>query len=320
MYRFKEGARVCFYGDSITHGGIWIRRISDYYLNTAKIKCEMYNFGVSGNTAERAYARIDKLLAIKPTDVVVMFGMNDVARWFYDCRPLTDEILTTRRNESQKNLDIYKKILKEIKDAGANIIFCTPTPYEELCDTEIPTTIGMSGAIKEYGDRVLEMAKDYGNNVVDFNIELFKAQKQAFLKGNSLIRPDHVHPNEVGHEFMARFFLKEQGFDVELPYDYARLEELSKLPFSEWEEERFRLEHEAKRTEYPRYDVWWNVKDEKQLIELVKDTLENHRSASWAKGDTLKFVEGCYKDFLDLYDTEEERLQNYYTFVKTATK
>ena len=62
MYRFSEGARVVFFGDSITHGGAWLRRIYDYYLTQAKIRCEMYNFGVSGNTAERGYARIKKYL------------------------------------------------------------------------------------------------------------------------------------------------------------------------------------------------------------------------------------------------------------------
>ena len=79
MYKFEENSTVCFFGDSITYNGLWLRRIYSYYRNVLGKKFELYNCGVPGSTATEALGRMDEaLLNFHPTDVVIMFGMNDV--------------------------------------------------------------------------------------------------------------------------------------------------------------------------------------------------------------------------------------------------
>ena len=136
MYKFKEGSVVVFYGDSITNNGAWVRRVYDYYLTTAKIKCLMYNHGVSGNSSERAYARIDKVFEVGPTDVVIMFGMNDVSYSSFNKGGFTDDDVKRIREHRDRNFECYKKIVAELSGKGVNIIFCTPTCCDELSDTE----------------------------------------------------------------------------------------------------------------------------------------------------------------------------------------
>ena len=96
MYKFKDGDRVCFFGDSITHAGFWIRRIYDYYRNTLGVKLEMYNCGVSGNHGFHAVARMEKsLLNFEPNVVVIDFGMNDGGSWLFDGRAVDEEVVAS---------------------------------------------------------------------------------------------------------------------------------------------------------------------------------------------------------------------------------
>ena len=318
MYKFTENSRVVFFGDSITHGGLWTRRVYDYYFHDAKIKCEMYNFGVSGNTAEKGYARIDRIYKFDPTDVVIMFGMNDVSYGSFSRLPLTEEKLKERRDYRDRNFSFYQKISKELSGKGINLIFCTPTVYDELSDIEEFNCIGALGAIKEYADRVQNLASKYGGNVVDFTSLSFEFQKRAFKKGLSLIRADRVHPTEAGHELMSRYFLHEQGFDVEYDLPIEELIEKSKAPFSPLEEKRHEYEIKAKSCDFTRFDYFWQEKDLDVIAEKAEKALLTHEASSWAKGSTLDYVEGCFRSFLQNYKNVEKYIDDYIAFVKSA--
>ena len=318
MYKFSEGARVVFYGDSITQNGRWLRRVYDYYLRTAKIKCEMYNFGVSGNSAKRAYARIDGIYRFNPTDVVIMFGMNDVAYTSYNNGALTEEKLKEIRAYRDDNFSYYEKICEELSSKGIRLVFCTPTIYDEISDIDEPIHLGALGAAREYADRVLNLAKKYGNNVVELNLFFFEKQKQAYKKGFSFIGADRVHPTNVGHELMARYFLFSQGFDVKYDLSFEEFEKASEEPFSAWEDKRFELEKIAKRCDYTRYDYFWNVKGTEEIIKRAQNAIDTHEAASWAKGETLDYVEGCFRDFILYHDDAEKALEEYIAFTKTV--
>ena len=320
MYKFKEGSVVVFYGDSITNHGAWVRRVYDYYLNTAKIKCEMYNLGVSGNSSERAYARIDKVFKLNPTDVVVMFGMNDVSYSSFNKGGFTDEDVKTIREHRDRNFVCYKKIIEELSAKGINIVFCTPTICDELSDGEERNPLGVNGAIKELSDRMFELSKSYGGNVIDFNTAFFEAHKRAFKEGGSLIGRDRVHPNAAGYDFMANYFLYSQGFDVKYESSYSELVKGSEKPYSEWEVKRYELEEKAKICDYARYDYFWNIKGEDELIAAVKKAIETHEASSWAKGDTLTYVENCFKEFLSERENANKYYEEYVAYTKTATK
>ena len=86
---FKDGETVCFFGDSITHGGRFHSYIYDYYLTRFPDRTVRFvNAGVSGDSAGGAQGRLaDDVAANKPAAVVVMFGMNDVGRGNYVVEP-----------------------------------------------------------------------------------------------------------------------------------------------------------------------------------------------------------------------------------------
>ena len=110
MDKFENGSRVVFFGDSITARGTWMRRVLEYYRKNTDIRFEMYNAGVSGDNATNATSRIyDTVLSYEPTDVVVMFGMNDVERNYYTEFP-SDTAVTERR----AMIDICLKKIKEL--------------------------------------------------------------------------------------------------------------------------------------------------------------------------------------------------------------
>ena len=71
--------KVCFFGDSITHDGTFIKELYQHYLNSDKEmgRVEMYNVGISGDRASQALKRVDdELMYYDPDIVVMMFGMN----------------------------------------------------------------------------------------------------------------------------------------------------------------------------------------------------------------------------------------------------
>ena len=85
---FEKDARVCFLGDSITAVGTYIAHIQEYYKTHCKERrVKMYNVGVPGDSASVCVKWIRHMLMLsqyKPSDVVIMFGMNDVCRFLFE--------------------------------------------------------------------------------------------------------------------------------------------------------------------------------------------------------------------------------------------
>jgi lysophospholipase L1-like esterase len=82
---FANEARVAMVGDSITHSGVAVAYIQEYYLSHfPKRKVKIYNLGTGGDSAASACTRLDEILSVKPTEVVVMFGVNDMNITAYD--------------------------------------------------------------------------------------------------------------------------------------------------------------------------------------------------------------------------------------------
>ena len=247
MYQFEKNARVCFYGDSITHAGRWLRRISEFYREKGT-PIALYNCGVAGTNASLALgARHDLLYVFQPTDVVLMFGMNDVDRSLYDGRPVTADVVLERRRRIDTCVASIASLASELHQKGIRITFCTPTPYDEITPSDEKCLTGVAAAIREVGDRVCELASRYGGHIVDFNGEISEILLRSFYPASdSMIGGDRVHPDLRGHEMMAQIFLKSQGFDVEIPKTPAEAAALVERPHDDWENERYRLEQEAK--------------------------------------------------------------------------
>ena len=275
MYQFKDGDRVCFFGDSITHAGFFIRRVYDYYRNTLNVKLEMYNCGVAGNHAFHAIARMEKsLLNFEPTHVVMNFGMNDCGVWLYDGRKVDDECIRQRREQGDKCIKNLKTIADTLTQKGIEVIFCVPSIYDELTESETFCAEGHQAGLKECGDRIKVLAENYGGNVIDFNKPMLALNKKLFKEGKTLINPDRVHPSKAGQEFMAQIFLKEQGFEISLVETLEELEEIANKPYDEWETRRFDLEQESKASEWVDLCMFYDLSEEeilKKLPDFIKE-------------------------------------------------
>lgn len=270
MYKFKENNVVCFFGDSITHQGKWIRRIYDYYINTVGTKLEIYNCGVAGDNALSALGRMDETLFIhNPTDVVIMFGMNDVRHDLYYDDFADDNNIINRRRCIDNSIESIRAIADRLKNENIRIIFVTPTPYDELSERDEHCYTGVAAALCEIAKRIKSLSENYGANVVDFNTQIYEKMKKMYKVSLSPIGEDRVHPTDAGHELMAQIFLRSQGFDIKVSDSLSELEKIAAIPYGKWEQKRYKLEQDSKATDYIEWCLYSNIKDKEKIRELI---------------------------------------------------
>lgn len=241
---FPAGFRICFFGDSITAGGLWIRDITDYFLDACpKRRILPINSGVPGDSASGALRRIHADCTVWfPQVVVVMFGMNDVGRELYG-RTADRALLEQREQRLRDYAAAMHRIVQELQAAGSMVVLCTPTPYDEWGTAQAPVLTGCDGALESCAQTVRALAEERNCMLVDFH--------QAFLTRMQeeqdwpAVGPDRVHPTPVGHRFMAEVFLRRMGLLTgEEAFDprqhkknqqrFALEETLRNLSFADW--------------------------------------------------------------------------------------
>ncbi len=209
--RFPENARVCFVGDSITHGNHFVSRIAGYYAeHFREDNVNFYNCGISGATTDTTLRVFDINVApYHPTHAVLMIGVNDSGR-----ETLTGERSAERYAMYKVNFERYKenldKICKRLEEIGAQVTLVTPVPVDEYSKFDTPTLPGALAMLTEYANYVKAYAKEKGYPLCD----TFSAMTEALWNGECVYREDRIHPNELGHFYMAKAFLAHQGIDL----------------------------------------------------------------------------------------------------------
>lgn len=214
---FKDGETVCFFGDSITHGGRYHRYIYDYYLTRFPDRTiRFFNAGVSGDTAGGCQGRLtDDVTDHKPTSVTIMFGMNDVNRGCYVTNPDAKQV-----EAQQRALDGYRKNMEKVAarlhaEAGdPKLYFITPSPFDQTgVNDRNNNQPGCNDGLGRCAAMVRELAAANHGTLVDFYAPMtaFNAEQQKQNPRYTLIGPDRVHPGAPGHLMMAWIFLKAQG-------------------------------------------------------------------------------------------------------------
>jgi acyl-CoA thioesterase-1 len=183
----REPVRIVCFGDSIT--GVYYhtggRRAWCDMLGIAlgrafpRAQLEMFNAGISGNTSAAGLHRIEKdVLGHRPHLVVVMFGMNDVAR--------------APRETSEANL---KSIVQRCRDAGAAVVLCTPNSVYENPDRPI-------ARLATYAQTVRQVAAELSVPLAD----CYRAYEDV-RAGNplawKLLMSETIHPSMNGHRLFA---------------------------------------------------------------------------------------------------------------------
>jgi len=167
---------VVFFGDSITAGihlaeGDAYPALVQRRLYEQGVPFRVINAGNSGETSAGGLRRIDWLLKQKPDVVVVELGGNDGLRGL--------PVEGVRRN--------LEAILDKIGEAGAGAL---------LLGMRIPTSYGPQYT-EAFASVYDELAKKRGLAYVPFFMEEIAGKNEYFLE-------DLLHPNEEGHEILAR--------------------------------------------------------------------------------------------------------------------
>ncbi len=214
---FKDGDRVCFFGDSITHGGRFHSYVYEYYLTRfPDATIHFFNAGVAGDSAGGAQGRlIEDVASKKPTAVAFMFGMNDVGRGNYVAEPSAEQ-----RDRQKKAIDYYATAMERLvarvrAEAGdPRLIFLTPSPFDQTCVNDRNNNQpGCNDGLALCTKIVCEQATTNQGLLVDFHTPMtaFNLEQQKQNPAYTIIGPDRVHPSEPGHLMMAWLFLKAQG-------------------------------------------------------------------------------------------------------------
>ena len=196
----KDKMTWLFMGDSITHAALWtkgydgIAQTFEKYLKDemGRASDTVINTAVSGATTTSTLNNIEQRLEKYTPDVVsIMLGTNDAATG-----GLTADIY-------KKNLEtIIEKIRNKNKDAV--IILRTPTPMWNTGSRE--------ANIPQYIAKMKQVADEQNLIYIDQYTELKKAfNDYGWLKKDTVLFGNNLHPGANGHLLMTRHFLKGCG-------------------------------------------------------------------------------------------------------------
>ncbi|MEX2579122.1 MAG: SGNH/GDSL hydrolase family protein [Verrucomicrobiales bacterium] len=183
----KQPVRIVCFGDSVT--GVYYHtgghRAYPDLLEEAlrqihpEADVAVVNSGKSGHTTANGLRRIARdVLAHRPHLVVVMFGLNDVAKL---------PIHSYRRNLAD--------IVSKCRNAGAEVVLCTPNAVTTTDERPVEKVI-------EYCEVVRAVANERGVPLCDV-YAAFAELRDRDPEAWRLAMSDEIHPNLAGHRFIA---------------------------------------------------------------------------------------------------------------------
>ena len=212
---FEKGQTILFIGDSISDyerkrpvgEGLFDAWGKSYVANAASLMSCMYpelglriiNMGISGNQVRDLDARWQTdVMDHHPDWVSVLIGINDVWRQFDS--PLMPETHVPIDEYEQT----YEKLIQQTLKQAKGMILMTPFFMEPNRQD------AMRAMMDEYGAVVKKLAEKYGLVFVDL--------QAAWDKLFAYMHPcniawDRIHPNQTGHMYIAKQFLKAVGAD-----------------------------------------------------------------------------------------------------------
>jgi lysophospholipase L1-like esterase len=206
-FALRDGDRVVFYGDSITQAGGYARFVEEYVRTRyPRWDVRFYNAGVGGDTVRGGWlgsadVRLDRdVIALKPTVVTIMLGMNDGGYKAFD--PATLAAFG----------DGYRAIVARLRQAlpGVRLTFVRSSPFDDV-SRPAQFAPGYDDALRRLGCYVMALAATENATVADFRDPL-NAGLAAVMRDNPQLArqliPDRVHPGPAGHAVMGATLLR----------------------------------------------------------------------------------------------------------------
>jgi len=179
-----DGSRVVFMGDSITEG--W----GQQGIPTLPNRPEFFpgkpyvNRGISGQTTPQMLVRFRQdVVALKPSAVVILAGINDIAE-------------NTGKTTLEAIEDNFSSMAEIARANGIRVVLCSTLPASDF-----PWHPGLAPAPKV--KTLNAWLKDYAakNNLVYVDYYTPMANAEGGLKSD--LGSDGVHPNNAGYAIMA---------------------------------------------------------------------------------------------------------------------
>jgi acyl-CoA thioesterase-1 len=193
-----DAIRIVTLGDSITKGirtGVKAEEtfaaLLQESLRKKGVSAEVTNVGIGGERTDQALLRLDKVIALKPQIVTVMYGTNDS---YID--PGKDRSRITVE-EFRRNL---KLIVKKLRDAGIVPVLMTEPRWGKSAQPngsgEHPNLL-----LEKFMAACREEAQELKVPLVD-NFQIWTAAEQD---GTDIAEwtTDQCHPNPIGHRKLA---------------------------------------------------------------------------------------------------------------------
>lgn len=218
---FKDGDRVAFIGDSITHGGTYHRFLADYYLTRfPRADIRLINCGSGGDTSGAVMRRLEKdVIERKPNAISIMFGMNDFGFREYGADE-TPEIAATQKKRLEEYAANMGKLVERLKAEypAARFLLATPTPFDDTATfpdgKKVNEHLGANAGLGECAGIVRKLAAANGAELVDFHTALNSCiRKRRLADPYVTFASDRIHPCSGIHLLMALTYLEAQNAD-----------------------------------------------------------------------------------------------------------
>ncbi|NET72034.1 MAG: SGNH/GDSL hydrolase family protein, partial [Sphaerospermopsis sp. SIO1G2] len=160
---------------------------------------EVIGSGINGNKVPDLQARLERdVISKNPTHVVIYIGINDVWHFF-----AFNNVTGTESEIFEQGL---RDLIKQIQEAGAKVVLCTPSVIGESPDSQRR----VNQLLKEYAQISRNVAKTSGVHLCDLRVAF-----EEYLRKNNpnkafqgFLTYDGVHLNDQGNRFVADFMLK----------------------------------------------------------------------------------------------------------------
>lgn len=214
-FGIERDARVVYVGNSITHMGMFHNNILLYHVTRFPEKdIKMFNCGVSGDVTWGVLDRMEEdILIHKPTQAVIMLGMNDVGREWYGTVPTSDpDTLKQREKRLQDYKENMEKIVNIFLDKGIKVILERPSIYDQTAALSEKNHLGVNDALRTCAVYCDSLAQKYNLQKVDYFTVMNDINTKTQKKDPSftLTGQDRIHPGETGHFVMFYEFLKSE--------------------------------------------------------------------------------------------------------------
>lgn len=207
-----KNKKIAFLGDSITEG-VGVSDPANIYWNrlAAATGAEVYNHAIRGTriapqriptafelSADRCFVYRAEEIS-EDMDLVVIFGgTNDYGHGDAAFGDMNDRSLDTFYGA-------YHQLVQKLMAKCPKVIVMTPLHREVENSLYNDYGIRRMGSLEDYVNAIRQVAAHYDLPVVDLYAEcpIYPADKAS----REQYAPDGLHPNDAGHELVARMLL-----------------------------------------------------------------------------------------------------------------